>query len=109
MNDSIDLNEMHVVQNILKHTYCMCSVNSLLMYSMELSPYSEAAICSAIQVYPNHVCNQRVDYHVHKSPPQYPLLSQINPVHTIPSFVMLKMLLYEGTNGMKPLVTDFVT
>jgi hypothetical protein len=54
---------------------------------MELSPSWEAASCSVTQEFLNTLRNPKVNYHVHKSPLPVPILSQINPAHTAPSYL----------------------
>jgi len=50
---------------------------------MEKSPFWEANRFSASQEIPRILWNPKVHYRAHKCPPPVPILSQIDPIHTI--------------------------
>jgi hypothetical protein len=72
---------------------------------MELSPSSEAASCVATEELPSILRHPKVHYRVHNNPPPVPILSQINPGHTIPSY--LRSILISSTHLRLGLLIDF--
>jgi hypothetical protein len=68
----------------------------LLTYLLtELNPFLEAANCAATQELPSILRNPKV----HNSPPLVPILSKIDPVHTIPSIFILSTHLRFGLHS----------
>jgi hypothetical protein len=70
--------------------YFPCLLTYLLT---ELSPSWAAANCAATQELSSILRNPKVHHRVHKSPPLVSILSQIDPVHTIPSYLKSILIL----------------
>jgi hypothetical protein len=73
--------------------------------SVELSPSWLAASCAATQ-FTNVLWNSKVHYLVQKSPPLAPILSQINLVHTTPSYLRFILIFSHLCVGL--LVASFI-
>ena len=56
-----------------------------LTHSIQQSPYSEANRFSASQEIPHVLWKPNVHYRIHKCPPPFLILSQLDPVHTTTS------------------------
>jgi hypothetical protein len=74
---------------------------------MELSPFWETTSSSATQEVPNILWSPKVHYRAHKGPPQVPILSQINPVSTIPAYLSKIHFIIGLHSGLFP--SDFPT
>ena len=68
------------------NTYCVHT----LTFCTEHSPSWEASRFSAGQEIPSILWNPKVYYHVYKYSPPVPVLSQIDPVHTLTSHFLTK-------------------
>jgi hypothetical protein len=55
----------------------------------ELGPSWEAANCVATKKFPSILWNRKVNYRVQRSPPLTPILGQINPIYTMPSYLKI--------------------
>jgi hypothetical protein len=79
-------------------TMCLLTIKDISLHTaliskcdLKVSPYSEAlperpSIFYTVKKSPHILWNPKAHYHVHKSLPTVPLMTHINPVHTIPSY-----------------------
>ena len=72
---------------------------------MEHNPSSEANCFSANQKFPQTLLNPIVHYHIHKCPPPGPILSNIDPIHTlISNFLKIRInIILPSTPGFSKL------
>jgi hypothetical protein len=73
-------------------TECSKDINYSYLLT-ELRPSWGATNCAATQELPSILWNSKFQYRVHKSPPLIPILSHINPIHTIPSYLAILLSL----------------
>jgi hypothetical protein len=71
---------------------------------IELRPSWEADNCAATQELPRMLWNPKVHCPVQKSPLLVPIFSQINPIHTIPSYLSKWVRCHHGVT--RPQVAD---
>jgi len=93
--------EYILVQILLSNNFIICTKLSFvfrskeqkLINSMEQSPSSEANRHSASQDIPHFSWNVKVHYHLHKNLPLDPVLSQMNPVQILKSYILWSILI----------------
>jgi hypothetical protein len=74
--------------NVLKLVWYLSVANRYLTASMKHSSSWEADSHLACQEIPSFSWNPKVHYHVHRSPPTVPILSQINLVYIFPPYFL---------------------
>jgi hypothetical protein len=82
----------------------------LLTNCMELCPSQQSVSCPATQEPPKMLWKPKVPYSVYKCPPLVPILNQISPVHTTPSYLsrIHFNIIYTLTNVLSFLVVSFL-
>jgi hypothetical protein len=68
-------------------------VTSLLTYLRGWALPEKLPIVQPFRKFPAILRNVKVDHRVHKSPPLVPILSQFDPIHTIPSYLRSILIL----------------
>jgi hypothetical protein len=84
---TLDKQEADYQRTMFRKRTGMSNVESLTYLLTELSPSWGAAKFAAPQELPNILWNPKVQYRVHKRPPLAPIVSHINPIHSIPSYL----------------------
>jgi hypothetical protein len=60
----------------------------------------EAASCPANQEIYLTLCKQKFHYRIHNNPPMVPILSQMDPVHSLPSYLLRSVLVLSSHSSL---------
>jgi hypothetical protein len=70
----------------MQHSYLLTYLLTYL-HTYGAEPFLRRCHCAATQEFPRILRNRKVNRRVHKSPPLVSILRQIDPAHTIPSYL----------------------
>jgi hypothetical protein len=81
----------------VQHFYSASLIVSRLTYLWSWALPEKLPIVQPLRKFPAILRNPKVHHRVHNSHPLLPILSQIDPVHTIPSYISNKMYFKSST------------